>query len=767
MKRILIPSILVATILVGVGLAFAIWKAVPQSSQDLYNSGKKYYDQRKFDEATIQFQNSIQKDPKNRDARYYLALSYLEQSKLNEAAKQLNSLLEFYPDDIQAQIPLGNIFLVAGPTDPKYFREAAALAQKILAKDPKNVAGFVLAGNAAAGLQDYRSSVDQFDKAIELDPKNIAAFVSLGTSQALQKNNKEAEDAFLKARQINPKDKNALMSLGNFYRVVTKETEKAEAIYKEALSIYPTDQDVYKPIVQHFYLSNRFEEVEKILHNVQSANKADPSPSIMLADLYTSVNRAADARTLLFELKKSYPTDRTVSGKIAALLLGTEPDRARIEIDEILKADPKSPMGLLLLGELQFNTGQYDLATASLEKEPQVTATFPQANFILGEISLKKGQLDEAQLHFQKAIDVSSNYLPARVGLAEVLLNKMRLADARQEVNKILKAQPGFIPALLLKANIDAVEKKYPEADQGFADLAKAQPNNGLILMQYGIYLDSRGRTAEAEKSMLRALEIQPESREFLQGLTTFYIRTKQVDKAIQKIKAIPDEKKQAFHYEMLGAVYVQAGKLQDSEEAFKKAIEKDPSGTNAQGLLASLYIQTRRFDEGMKQIEDLLKKNPNNGGAIAVKGMIYETQGKVDEAKQAYKQALSADPNNDTAANNLAFILAEQGEDLNTAKSWAQMARRKQPENPNTADTLGWVEYKLGNTLLARDQLLFAVGKQPDSGVFQYHLGMIYKQNKQNAEAQAALKKAADNPKEFKEKSLAQAALKEIASLK
>jgi len=362
---------------------------------------------------------------------------------------------------------------------------------------------------------------------------------------------------------------------------------------------------------------------------------------------------------------------------------------------------------------------------------------------------------------------LNANYHPARVGMAEVYLDKMRVADARAEVNKILKAQSGFVPALLLKTNIDVVEKKYAEADQGFADLIKTQPNNALIHMQLGIYQDSRGRTADAEKNMLRALELQPESREFLQGLTTFYVRNKQVDKAIQKIKAIPDEKKQSFHYELLGTAYVQAGKSQDAEESFKKAIERDPSGTNAEGLLASLYIQSGRLDEGMKQIDELLKKNPNNAGAITVKGIIYETQGKVEEAKQSYTLALGADANNETAANNLAFILAEQGKDLNTALSWAQMARRKQPENPNTADTLGWVYYKLGNTLLAKDHLLFAVEKQPDAGVFQYHLGMIYKQNKQYSEAQAALKKAADNPKDFKEKPLAKAALKEIAELK
>src|SRR5437762_2385677 len=124
MKRILIPSILVVTILVGAVLAYAIWQAVPVSSQDYFNSGKKYYDQGKFSEATVQLLNAVQKDPKNRDARYYLALTYLSERNINEAGKQLNSLLEYYPNDIDANIRFGNILLTGGAGNPEMFRKA-------------------------------------------------------------------------------------------------------------------------------------------------------------------------------------------------------------------------------------------------------------------------------------------------------------------------------------------------------------------------------------------------------------------------------------------------------------------------------------------------------------------------------------------------------------------------------------------------------------------------------------------------------------------
>jgi tetratricopeptide (TPR) repeat protein len=245
--------------------------------------------------------------------------------------------------------------------------------------------------------------------------------------------------------------------------------------------------------------------------------------------------------------------------------------------------------------------------------------------------------------------------------------------------------------------------------------------------------------------------------------LTKFYLRTKQADRAIQKINGIPDREKQAFHYELLGGIYAQAGRVQESEAAYKMALEKDPSNSSSVASLASLYIETGRMSEGMKALDVLTTKNPSNAGAFAIKGMIYEKQDKLEDAKKNYSLALKADPNNETAGNNLAFILAEQNQDLSAALGYAQMARRKQPDSPAVADTLGWVYYKLGNFLLAREQLQFAVGKDPGNSQIQYHLGLVYKSNKQIEEARAALTKAANSTDSFKEKPLAQAALRDL----
>ena len=344
MKKLFFTTVLVGTILLGAILVYSVWKATPLTAQGFLESGRKYFDAKKYPEATIQFLNAVQKDARNRDARYFLALSYIGQLDFSSGAAQLKSLLEYYPDDSDASLQLGTIYLGAGRTNPDLFRQAQELAGKILAKDPQSIGALILSGNAAAGLQDYRSSVDFFEKALNLDPQNTAAFVSLGTSQALQRNYPEAEKAFLRARQVNPKDKSALVSLANYYSAV-HDLSKAEAVFKEGLSIYPADREMYLLAVTFYDQTGRFPEAEKILRNVQSQNSTDPSPSFLLADLYAVKDRAADARNLLLELKDKFPDNLDVASKVALSFLQDQPDRAQIEIDRILQGRPKKCCG--------------------------------------------------------------------------------------------------------------------------------------------------------------------------------------------------------------------------------------------------------------------------------------------------------------------------------------------------------------------------------------------------------------------------------------
>src|SRR5262245_2758324 len=112
MRKFSFAVALVSTVLLGAVLAYNLWKATPQTAQAYFESGKRYYDQKKYKEATIEFLNAVQKDDRHRDARYYMALSFIGQQDLSQAVAQLRALLERYPDDVQANLQLGTIYLI-------------------------------------------------------------------------------------------------------------------------------------------------------------------------------------------------------------------------------------------------------------------------------------------------------------------------------------------------------------------------------------------------------------------------------------------------------------------------------------------------------------------------------------------------------------------------------------------------------------------------------------------------------------------------------
>jgi tetratricopeptide (TPR) repeat protein len=95
-----------------------------------------------------------------------------------------------------------------------------------------------------------------------------------------------------------------------------------------------------------------------------------------------------------------------------------------------------------------------------------------------------------------------------------------------------------------------------------------------------------------------------------------------------------------------------------------------------------------------------------------------------------AYKQALERNPKFAPAANNLAWLYAEHGGNINVALALAQTAREALPDEPYIADTLGWIYYKKNVYLKAIDLLRESAEKLPNNPVVHYHLGMAYFKN-------------------------------------
>ena len=117
------------------------------------------------------------------------------------------------------------------------------------------------------------------------------------------------------------------------------------------------------------------------------------------------------------------------------------------------------------------------------------------------------------------------------------------------------------------------------------------------------------------------------------------------------------------------------------------------------------------------------------HGGARALLARLYLARGDAEKAQAIYERVVAESPEIAPAKNDLAFMLASRGGDLERALRLAEEADRALPESANAADTRGFVLLRLGRHEAALEPLRSAVARaepdDPSLPTFHYHLGL------------------------------------------
>jgi Tfp pilus assembly protein PilF len=156
------------------------------------------------------------------------------------------------------------------------------------------------------------------------------------------------------------------------------------------------------------------------------------------------------------------------------------------------------------------------------------------------------------------------------------------------------------------------------------------------------------------------------------------------------------------------------------------KAIELNPRLGEVYVRLAGIYQASGKTEQAIGRLNDALALNPRSQPLLVLTAVLYDQQGKKTLARERYEKALEINPDLAAASNNLAYLLAEQGVELDRAVQLAEKAREAAPEDPNIADTLGWILYKKGVYPRALDLLKESVAKLEDNAEVHFHLGMV-----------------------------------------
>jgi tetratricopeptide (TPR) repeat protein len=166
------------------------------------------------------------------------------------------------------------------------------------------------------------------------------------------------------------------------------------------------------------------------------------------------------------------------------------------------------------------------------------------------------------------------------------------------------------------------------------------------------------------------------------------YIAEKQFENAIAAGNAqIAKSPNSANFYDLLGTALFNGKKdLPGAEVALHKAIELDKNNTDALEKLGKVQVQEGSSDKALALYQQSIKDNPREVSFYILAGELYEAQKNYDLAKALYQQALTISPDHPLASNNLAYVILQQGGNVDVAMGLAQTARRGMPDLPIAA---------------------------------------------------------------------------------
>jgi Tfp pilus assembly protein PilF len=159
-----------------------------------------------------------------------------------------------------------------------------------------------------------------------------------------------------------------------------------------------------------------------------------------------------------------------------------------------------------------------------------------------------------------------------------------------------------------------------------------------------------------------------------------------------------------------------------DAERRLLAIVQAQPSRLDAYEMLGEIYLRQGHLDSALEKYRAMSQHAPEASGPPTMIGMILQSKGDREGAKKQYQAVLAKQPRAAVAANNLAWMLAEDGQ-YDEALKLASVASQEMRDRPEPQDTLGWIYLQKKLPVHALPAFQRAIELAPTNELYQKHL--------------------------------------------
>jgi len=321
-----------------------------------------------------------------------------------------------------------------------------------------------------------------------------------------------------------------------------------------------------------------------------------------------------------------------------------------------------------------------------------------------------------------------------RLLYVRTLLASQRLADATGQLETLTQNSPNLPQAWL---TLGALHVQLREPVPATAALQK------YIALVQTTDVPAAAPDAGADED-----DAAPASKD--DALTRGYLLLSQAAdqqgdfKAAEAWLAKIDSPKRALEVQARRAsLLAREGKVAQARELIRRLPEKSPEDARAKVLAEAQVLRDAKL---WRDANDVLaqgnKKFPDDVDLIYEQSMMAEKLNRLADMERLLRRVIELKPDHQQAYNALGYSLAERNLRLPEARSLIKKALELSPGEPSITDSLGWVEYRLGNRDEAVRLLREAYRGQPDAEIAA-HLGEVLWVNGQIDEARRIFSEA------------------------
>lgn len=289
-----------------------------------------------------------------------------------------------------------------------------------------------------------------------------------------------------------------------------------------------------------------------------------------------------------------------------------------------------------------------------------------------------------------------------RMGYARVLIDAQRYTEAARQLQVVTREKPELAQGWLALGTLQVQENRFDEAQaalERYVTLAQSQPGGAE-------------RSRGLAQAYLLLAQIAENRRDF--------------EAANAWLDRIENSQELVAAQSRRASILARQGRMEEARKLIHALPERTPAQARAK-LTAEVQLlrEQKRYKAAYDVLEQAIARDPKDADLLYDQAMLAEKMNRLPDMERLLRQVIAARPDYHHAYNALGYSLADRGVRLPEARQLIRKALELAPGDPFITDSLGWVEFRMGNRSEALRILEGAYKSRPDAEIAA-HLGEV-----------------------------------------